>query len=415
MMQKWYQKIVVQKATAWGLFAILILLICISPHAIKDLMQLNSEQMNIALAYPKVDIPSRAVIGNIQNSPGDLQTTRGLNVDSRKRIRAEDIIILTKTSKSNSSSIAIDILSIEEQVSPRVDDFSHMAKIAKYSIKDLPRDINFQPSSEIRVRAYPENTPKNSFFIIDDRNSTVYKINKKPILNDIWDTVASDYTRFYSGDRLTRMGIAYGVGGIMANTDIDEDIQKWYQKDLHSSGTDNVAEITKMFGEGKYLIPLSLAAASMGAIISTENEIPAIGKWGQGATRAYLLGGPQLLVMQRVVGASRPGEDSYGSRWDPFNDTNAVSGHAFMGAVPFLTLAHMSENRLMRYVYYAASTLAGFSRINDDAHFTSQVFLGWFIAWEATGTVSEDTKENNFRIQPMALQEGGGVELSWHW
>ncbi len=415
MMQKWYQKIAAQKAIAWWLFAILILLICIFSHRIKDLIQLNIKQMNIALAYQRADTPSRAVIGSIQNSPVDLQATRDFNVDSRKRIKAEDIIIITKTSKSNSPLIAIDTLNIEEQAGPRVDNFSHMAKIAKYSTKDLPSDINLQPSSEIRVRAYPENTPKDSFLVITDRGVAVDQIKKKPILNDIWDTIASDYTRFYSGDRLTRMGMAYGIGGIMANSEIDEDIQKWYQKDIHSSGTDNVAEITKILGEGKYLIPLSLAAAGMGAIISTENETSVIGKWGQDATRAYLLGGPQLLVMQRVLGGSRPGENDYGSSWNAFNDANAVSGHAFIGAVPFLTMAHMSENRLMRYFYYAASTLAGFSRINDDAHFTSQVFLGWFIAWEATSTVSEDTKENNFRIQPMALEEGGGVRMSWNW
>ncbi len=62
------------------------------------------------------------------------------------------------------------------------------------------------------------------------------------------------------------------------------------------------------------------------------------------ASRAYLVGAPAMLLMQNVTGGSRPEEMDHGSKWDPFHDDNGVSGHAFMGAVPFLTLANMYDD-----------------------------------------------------------------------
>jgi hypothetical protein len=57
------------------------------------------------------------------------------------------------------------------------------------------------------------------------------------------------------------------------------------------------------------------------------------GKWATRSLRTMLVGTPPLLVLQKVLGASRPTEDN--SRWHSFKDNNAVSGHSFMGVVPF--------------------------------------------------------------------------------
>jgi len=54
---------------------------------------------------------------------------------------------------------------------------------------------------------------------------------------------------------------------------------------------------------------------------------------------------------------------------------------------------HKLFNGLLRYVLYAASTLTAWSRMNDDGHYTSQAMLGWFMAWESVGAVSESDKD----------------------
>jgi len=206
------------------------------------------------------------------------------------------------------------------------------------------------------------------------------------------NTVIQDYQEFYSKDRLLRLSMSFGAGAILANTNADESFQKWYQTDFRSYKTNNIADISKNFGEWKYLLPITLGTAI--ADNFNKQYTSTISRWGSRSVRAYLLGTPLLWSTQYIVGASRPVEDN-GSSWAPFNDTNGVSGHAFVGAVPFLTLARMNDNKFLKYFLYAASTFTAFSRINDDAHFFSQAALGWYIAWESTDTVfNRDTNKN---------------------
>lgn len=234
----------------------------------------------------------------------------------------------------------------------------------------------------------------------------------EPYTTRIWETLKTDQKNFYSPHRLLRLGVAFGIGGIMANTDIDDNIHDWYQDDARSSTTDDFASVAKTFGDFRYLIPLSLLAAGLPEIIPESSATSSIGKWGRLISRAYLVGGPPMLIMQPATGASRPDESDDDSRWKPFNDSNGVSGHAFVGAIPFLSAARISSNRLLRYGLYAASTLTAWSRVNDDDHYTSQAMLGWFMAWEAVGAVSENNTNNQkLRVSPIFLTEGVGIQF----
>ncbi len=240
-----------------------------------------------------------------------------------------------------------------------------------------------------------------------DNNSSISYFSR------VWETIKTDHKNFYSSGRLLRIGVAFGIGGIMANTNIDEEIQDWYQDEVRSSSTDDLANVAKRFGEGKYLIPLSLLAATLPEIIPENSATSSIGKWGQLTSRSFLVGGPPVLLMQRATGASRPGESDDGSHWKPFNDSNGVSGHAFIGAVPFLSAASMSSNRLLRYGLYAVSTLIAWSRINDNDHYTSQAMLGWFMAWESVGAVSESNEnDKKWKVSALLINEGVGIQVS---
>ena len=128
-----------------------------------------------------------------------------------------------------------------------------------------------------------------------------------PYSKPIWETIKTDHKNFYTSGRLLRIGIGLEIGGIMANTNIDEKIQDNYQDDVRSSSTDDFADIVKTFGEGKYLIPLSLFTAALPEIIPESSATSIIGKWGRLTSRSYLVGGPPILLLQRATGASRPG------------------------------------------------------------------------------------------------------------
>lgn len=222
-----------------------------------------------------------------------------------------------------------------------------------------------------------------------------------------------------------RLGVALGAGAIMANTNIDMALRNSYQDKVRSGRTDswasdegnNSAFRAKLFGEGKYMVPVALLAASVN-YIDTDT---AVGNWGANASRAYIVGLPLVWGVQFTTGAARPSHEApAGSAWRPFNSdhyAHGVSGHSFVGAVPFLTIAAMNpDNAWVRYPAYIASAAAGWSRINDDAHFPSQVLLGWYMAWEAVDAVFDNNKKKQgVKISPMADLDGFGIMASARW
>ncbi|MDH5395279.1 MAG: phosphatase PAP2 family protein [Gammaproteobacteria bacterium] len=233
-----------------------------------------------------------------------------------------------------------------------------------------------------------------------------------------WSDIKHDYSEFYSGDRLLRMGVVFAGGAILANTNYDQKFQDHYQNKVRSNQTDDLAVNFKKLGEGKYLIPLSLISAGVSSLLNDGTELTGIGKWGERTARAYLVGGPTVLATQLLTGASRPSESPYKSDWKPFNDSNGVSGHSFIGAVPFLTIAYMNnDNAFIKYSAYLASTFAGISRINDNQHYLSQVILGWYLGWEAVDSVYsvESAKKKLVRIQPVIGSDSYGLQVSMRW
>ena len=240
----------------------------------------------------------------------------------------------------------------------------------------------------------------------------------------ISSTISHDYGNFYSKDRLIRLGIAFGLGGIAANTNVDMSIRNWYQDSVRSEKTNSWASkigdpsgfYAKTFGEGKYMVPVALLAAGIN-YIDTDT---AIGNWGANASRAYIVGLPAMWGMQWVTGAARPSENlPEGSKWRPINiqDGHGVSGHSFVGAIPFLTIAAMNpDNAWVKYPAYIASAAAGWSRINDDAHFPSQVVLGWYMAWEAVDSVMDTNKQTkSVTVAPMVTLDTVGLMVTGNW
>jgi membrane-associated phospholipid phosphatase len=90
------------------------------------------------------------------------------------------------------------------------------------------------------------------------------------------------------------------------------------------------------------------------------------------------------------------------------DDTTGVSGHSFIGAVPFLSAAKMADNLWLKAGFYAASALPALSRINDYDHYPSQVFLGWWLAYLGASAVDRSQLSSADR-RILVLPQPGGV------
>jgi hypothetical protein len=230
--------------------------------------------------------------------------------------------------------------------------------------------------------------------------------------------VLEDYRNFYSCESLTCLTAAFGAGALMANTGFDTTMQTAWQKSVRPTDLGTFFSDCKVLGEGKYLLPVAGVAAATGIVLEGRPAGDIVGEWGSRSLRMFVVGAPPLYVLQMATGASRPGESSAGSQWHFFNDNNGVSGHAFVGAIPFLAAAEMVESPLAKGTLYVCSTFVGFSRMTDNAHYPSQAFLGWYLAWASSVAVSGT--ETHFagmqvRLMPLPMADLGGMAVEAKW
>lgn len=224
--------------------------------------------------------------------------------------------------------------------------------------------------------------------------------------------ILEDYSQFYSLKSLSWLAAGFGAGALMANTDFDEKFARdAIVENVIMAPTDEYTEQlgrAKIFGEGQYFIPIYAIAALAEPLIDDLPLGEATAEWGQRSFRTLLVGVPPLLTLQLLTGGSRPGESSSTSHWKPLQDDNGVSGHGFMGAVPFLSAAKMTDNIWLKSGLYVASTLPALSRLSDDDHYFSQAFLGWWLAYLAASAVDrshDPDSHHRFVVYP----EGDGV------
>jgi len=209
--------------------------------------------------------------------------------------------------------------------------------------------------------------------------------------------------------------LGVGAAAVMANTGIDEHFQHWHDESVKGLPSGRFADVVRELGTGLYIVPAVSLAAVLGPYCRYECGTW-LGTWGQRCLRSYVVGAPMVLALQLGLGASRPDESDAHSYWKPFTDDNSVSGHAFIGSVPFIQAAMLTDNFWARLAIFVASTFTGWSRINDDAHYLSQSFLGWWIGLVACTAVDQtDTCKQTFLVAPLVSSEATGLAMTYRW
>ncbi len=224
---------------------------------------------------------------------------------------------------------------------------------------------------------------------------------REKFLSDV-KALEHDYANFYlDTNNLLMLAGGIGTAAVLANTSADREIQEYYRDQIRSDATNNASKILKLPGEVLVTVPILL-----GAHLFDDGPL---GTWAGRSLRAFFLGGPAAFVLQRVTGAGRPEEGD--SHWHPFSDSNGVSGHAFTGAVAFITAAKMEKSLYLKGMFYALSPLAAFSRINDDKHFFSQAALGWLMAYLSASAVEKTQPLSSYTLSALPLGSNGFVVL----
>jgi membrane-associated phospholipid phosphatase len=277
---------------------------------------------------------------------------------------------------------------------------------------------------QLAARLAPTSDPVYSLPPLDQEEMYVrrsgelpWSKSRFPRLSRAGHKVWEDYRNFYACENLVCVTAAFGAGALMANTGFDDTMQAAWIRGVEPTSVGTFFSDCKDIGEGRYLLPIFGVAAATGLVFEGHPFGDVVGEWGGRSLRMFVVGAPPLYVLQMATGASRPAEN-VGSKWHFWNDNNGVSGHAFVGAIPFLAAADMVESPLLKGTLYVCSTFVGFSRMTDNAHYPSQVFLGWYLAWASARAV--DATEMHFagmevQVVPLPIGDLGGMGVTTAW
>ncbi|PID81489.1 hypothetical protein CSA17_01600 [bacterium DOLJORAL78_65_58] len=192
------------------------------------------------------------------------------------------------------------------------------------------------------------------------------------------------WKRNYGRRAFLRLGLALGAAGLLAYSGADEAIENWHRTRVRGRFSDRLSSFLKYEGERFWFGNWALVAALDAWVRSN-----AFSRWGRANFEAMVVGLPTLWTLQRGLGANRPSSEDGSPRWRPMRAANSASGHAFISAVPWLTLARRNRLVPVRWAARFGSVLTGWSRLNDRKHYVSQIILGWTIAWNAVWAVGE--------------------------
>jgi len=238
--------------------------------------------------------------------------------------------------------------------------------------------------------------------------------------------IQSDMKNFYSVSNFENILLGFGLHAVISNTAVDQNFRNWYQNHVRTSSGDKFSSGVVNIGDGFWTIPPMVAISCLyyGDKITNQFQFfrhPAcsfLGEFSSRTTRAMIVGAPTLLLGQIIIGAGRPDTPPYQSYWAPFQHSNGVSGHAFIGAAPFITLAQMSDNFWLKIVFYTCSTFVPWSRVNDDRHYLSQVVLGWYLSYLSCRAVSKTEYKflpRGLTVFPMLDTNTVGLGLVYQW
>jgi membrane-associated phospholipid phosphatase len=179
----------------------------------------------------------------------------------------------------------------------------------------------------------------------------------------------------------------------------DQDLKDWVQRKRNKS-SDDLANIFTPFGNVLYTLPAAGLVYLYGEVQESEK-----------AKRIGLLGAESIILAGAFTGVikiaghrHRPDTGDQYNRWDgPGFSTDNLSfpsGHAGTAFALATVIAEESDNSYVAPTAYGIASLVALSRLNDNEHWTSDVFLGAAVGYFTARTVLRYHQKKN---SPWAL------------
>ncbi len=176
-----------------------------------------------------------------------------------------------------------------------------------------------------------------------------------------------------------------------------------------TTGKDDVAGAFRRMGQVEVFGTVGLGTIAIG-LVSGDARVR---RAGERITGGLLLAGTLVVVAKEVVGRRRPDLTGSAYRFKPFSGRDAwPSGHTTMAFALATSVSDELHSTPATIGLYTAATLTGWSRLNDNRHWLSDVLAG-----AALGITSAKLMNGHWRVfgvgAPKFLLEPGSAGLSF--
>jgi hypothetical protein len=214
-----------------------------------------------------------------------------------------------------------------------------------------------------------------------------------------------------NGNLFLTLGVAGAIG---LTYGFDGQIRDKLQRN-RSRSIDKAADTGSLIGD-PYL-HLGFAALVYGGGIMA--EAPRWKETGEMLGEALIIADGATLILKEATGRGRPIATSHKGDFKPFgfksNFDSLPSMHTASSFAMASVLARTSDSMSVAVLSYCAAAFVGFSRMNQDKHWASDVLLGAAIG-ELAGrvAVSQHARKSSYSFVPSVMDGGGGLALAGH-
>ena len=195
----------------------------------------------------------------------------------------------------------------------------------------------------------------------------------------------------------------------------DEQIREFFQSN-RSNFTDNASKyFFDPLGSGLYSLPFLGVLYIYGNIKNAERaEAVALN-----GVKAYIISGVFAQIIKQISHRHRPYQDVLPDpkNWDgPFSDikyTSFPSAHTMTAfSIATVLASTYKDKKWVAILSYSLAGFTGLSRLNDDEHWASDVFVGAVLGIAIGKTIYNNSiGKSKIQIMPTAFNNGYGVSL----
>jgi len=201
---------------------------------------------------------------------------------------------------------------------------------------------------------------------------------------------------------------AVAIGGLSALMLLDPAVQR-YAQDNSGTGADNVAGVVRHFGQPEVYGTVAVGLVAAG--LATHH--PEVARTGGRLAASLVLAGAAAEGGKILFGRPRPEQSLDADGYSPFSGQTAMpSGHSALAFALATSLADDIHRPWATVGLYGMATAVGWSRLNDNRHWLSDVAAGALVG--ITSAKLASGRWRIFGLRPPSIIVGQArAGLAW--